>query len=444
MTEQQKIPEPDQSTEQSSKTNDSKSLSPKLLIGVASIVVLAIIGVAIYAAWPRGPQWTEGEIATIRSLSISELPPPPADPSNAVADDPLAVAFGEDLFFDESLSVDGSVSCATCHDPEQSFTDGLAFSQGVGVTGRSAPSVIGTAYSDWFFWDGRTDSMWSQALGPLESPVEHGGARTFYVRLIDQNYRAQYEEIFGELPDFSDEERFPDSAAPLEDPESSGAWEAMSEEDRDSVNRVFANMGKAIAAYQRQIEFAPSRFDQYAEALVNNDTAAMRAALTPEEEAGLRVFISSDGKCMTCHLGPLMTDNLFYSLDVPAVEGLEADRGRAVGVQQVAENEFNCLGEYSDAAPEDCQHLEDLDFEDPELENAMRTVTVRNVAETAPYMHAGQLETLEEVIEHYNDWEEPNREIDLTEEQKAQLVAFLRSLSSEVILPGEGGETASR
>ncbi|NOK59959.1 MAG: cytochrome-c peroxidase [Chloroflexi bacterium AL-W] len=443
MTEREKASQTEKSAEQGVDTTDSKSLSRRLLIGAASLVVLVIVGISVYAVWPRGPQWTDSEVTLLRSLWIGELAPPPADPSNAVVDDPRAVAFGEELFFDESLSVDGSVSCATCHDPDQSFTDGLAFSEGVGVTGRSAPTVIGTAYSDWFFWDGRKDSMWSQALGPLESPVEHGGARTFYVRIIDQEYRVQYEELFGELPDFSDQERFPDNAAPLEDPASSAAWAAMTEEDRDSVNRVFANMGKAISAYQRQIEFGPSRFDQYVEAVVNNDNAAMRAALTPEEEAGLRVFIG-DGKCMTCHLGPLMTDNRFYNLDVPSVEGQDPDRGRAVGIQQVAEDEFNCLGRYSDAAPEDCEHLEALDFDDPDIENAMRTVTIRNIAETAPYMHAGQLQTLEEVVEHYNVWEEPGREIDLTEEQKAQLVAFLRSLSSEVILPDESGETASR
>ena len=81
------------------------------------------------------------------------------------------------------------------------FQDGTPLANGVGVTNRRTMTLIGTAYSPWLFWDGRKDSQWAQALGPMESPVEHGSNRTYYAHLIDQFYRAEYEAIFGTLPE---------------------------------------------------------------------------------------------------------------------------------------------------------------------------------------------------------------------------------------------------
>ena len=96
--------------------------------------------------------------------------------------------------------------------------------------------IAGTAYSPFLFWDGRKDSLWAQALGPLESPVEHGGTREQYARVIAEHYRAEYERIFGPLP------------------ESAHA-------SHESATAVFVNIGKAIAAYERRIQYGPSRFD---------------------------------------------------------------------------------------------------------------------------------------------------------------------------------------
>src|SRR5690606_15553813 len=107
------------------------------------------------------------------SLSIKSLPPLPPDPSNRYGDDPRAAALGHQLFFDTRLSANGKVSCATCHDPGRDFQDGLPLAVGVGTNTRRTMPIAGTAYSPWMFWDGRKDSQWSQALGPLESPVEH-------------------------------------------------------------------------------------------------------------------------------------------------------------------------------------------------------------------------------------------------------------------------------
>jgi len=119
--------------------------------------------------------WTVGETGMLRSLWIGSLGKLPQDPSNAFADDPMAAELGHKIFFDPRFSANAKVSCATCHQPELAFTDGLPLAQGVGAVPGHTPTIIGMAYSPWFFWDGRKDSQWSQALGPMESPVEHGG-----------------------------------------------------------------------------------------------------------------------------------------------------------------------------------------------------------------------------------------------------------------------------
>ncbi|HEX7830656.1 MAG TPA: cytochrome-c peroxidase, partial [Thermoanaerobaculia bacterium] len=119
-------------------------------------------------------------------LSIANLEPLAKDATNRFADNAAAAALGKELFFDPSLSANGKVSCASCHQPEREFQDGVALAQGVGTTNRRTMPIAGTAYSPFLFWDGRKDSQWSQALGPLESAVEHGGTRSQYAHVIAQ------------------------------------------------------------------------------------------------------------------------------------------------------------------------------------------------------------------------------------------------------------------
>jgi len=192
--------------------------------------------------------WTVGETGMLRSLWIGSLGKLPQDPSNAFADDPMAAELGHKIFFDPRFSANAKVSCATCHQPELAFTDGLPLAQGVGAVPGHTPTIIGMAYSPWFFWDGRKDSQWSQALGPMESPVEHGGTRTQYAKIVyaDPAYRKAYERIFSALPDVSDGKRFPARAAPIDVPESKKAWDGMSPADRKTVSRIYANIGKAL------------------------------------------------------------------------------------------------------------------------------------------------------------------------------------------------------
>jgi cytochrome c peroxidase len=429
---------------------------------VASIVLLLLLTFAVVSCDDDGPiaatdqvlsetevgpslaGWSQGEIAVLNSLWLGAIQPLTPDPSNAAGDLPEAVSFGHKLFFDARFSGNGEVSCATCHQPDLNFTDGLPLAEAIGTTNRGTPTIVGTSFSSWFFWDGRRDSQWSQAMVPMESAIEHGGTRTQFAHIIDedQSYRKAYERIFGHLPDFSDRSRFPETAGPVDDPDALGAWEAMDTLDQEAVTQVFVNIGKAIAAYERQIMPGPSRFDSYVSALLDEDESVLAVALTEEEVAGLRLFLSR-GNCTQCHNGPLLTNNGFHSAGIPDTNDLEPDVGRFAGVYEVVGNEFNCLGSYSDADPEQCAELRFVKTEGLELLGAFKVPTLRNVAETGPYMHAGQFETLAEVLTHYNEanpgptGHSDLQPLGLSSEELDQLEAFLRTLSGPLDAPQE-------
>jgi cytochrome c peroxidase len=394
--------------------------------------------------------WSDSEITILRSLSLSSLPPLKPDPSNAVADDPRASALGKQLFFDTRLSANGKISCATCHQPTRYFTDGLGQAQGIGKTSRGAPSLLGASYNAWYFWDGRRDSQWAQALGPLENGLEHGGTRIEYARLIgdDPEYRAAYEALFGSPPDLSDRQRFPDKAGPSADRKINDAWGNMSEADRKLVTRVFVNIGKSIAAYERLLRPRPARFDAYVEALQAQDAPAMDEAMTQDEVAGLKLFIGK-AMCIRCHNGPLFTDHSFHNIGVPFAEGLRLDWGRYQGVQKALKDEFNCRSEYSDAKETDCVELRFAKTMKDETIGAFKAPSLRNVAETAPYMHSGQFAGLDAVLQHYNKTTSSRKApighsdllpINLSEQELAQLKAFLHTLTG----PPDGGTGFSR
>jgi len=374
--------------------------------------------------------WNEGEITLLRSLSLSSLPPLPKDPSNKYADDPRAIALGKKLFFDNRFSANGKVSCGTCHLPEFSFTDKLPLAKGMGTTTRRTMPLIGAAYNAWFFWDGRKDSLWSQAIGPIESSVEHGFTRSMCAHLIADKFKKEYEEIFGRLPRI-DHKTCPPKASPgTGNPAALKAWNAMKPEDRDSVNRIYANIGKAIAAFVRQIMPQPAPFDQYVEAVTKHDLEAADKIMKRDALDGLRLFIGR-AKCTNCHMGPLFTNSSFHNIGLPT-----KDKGRAEGIGKVLGDEFNCFGKYSDAIPDECSELRFIDTKKEKYEGAFKTPTLRNVADRPPYMHAGQLKTLSEVLNFYR--RSASHEVehqDLTNAELVKIEAFLKTLSFPLRYP---------
>lgn len=362
----------------------------------ATFSLALVSALSLLTGFTWADAWSAAEKAVLASMSLDKLPPPPRDASNAVEAVPAAAALGNRLFGEVRFSRNQAVSCATCHAPDHQFQDGLPVGQGVGTGSRRTMPIAGTAHSPWFFWDGRKDSLWSQALGPLEDAVEHGGNRTRIAKVLHSHYRAEYQALFGPMPDLTG---LPDDAGPQGNTVERAAWEAMDPNRRKEVNGMFANLGKVIAAYERTITPAESRFDRYVGAVVARNVTGQQV-FSSQEVNGLRLFLGK-GQCVTCHNGPLLTDQHFHNTGVPPRDPAQPDRGRSAATVKAQRDEFNCLGPFSDAPPDACQELRFMVTDDPALEGAFKTPSLRNVALRAPYMHAGQLASLEEVVAHY-------------------------------------------
>jgi cytochrome c peroxidase len=400
----------------------------RITLGIA---VFVGAGVAIAAAIiATRPEWSPQEIERIESLSLAALPPLRPDPSNRISDNPAAAALGRALFFDKRLSANGTIACASCHQPERQFQDGLAVGHGMADGNRRTMPIAGTAYFPFLFWDGRKDSQWAQALGPLENPLEHGADRSMVVRTLAAEYREEYEHIFGALPDVA---AIPLHAMPDGPADVAAAWKAIDGGERDAVNRAYANAGKAIAAFERTIEPEPTRFDTFATALGRGETERAAATLSADERAGLKLFIGQ-GNCVTCHNGPLLSDGAFHNIGLPDADP-ERDSGRSSSAHTVKADPFNCLGPYSDAKASDCTELKFMETESPDLTGAFRSPSLRGVAARPPFMHAGQFASLPQLLDHYNAappaafGRSELKPLGLSKEQLHDLEAFLGSLT---------------
>ncbi len=367
-----------------------------------------------YYAWQRftpPTAWSDEEKVQLASLWIGNLSPLPPDPSNAVADNPDAAAFGHQLFFDGRLSANGMISCSTCHQPIRQFTDGLPKGVAIGQSKRNTPSIVGTAYSPWLYWDGRKDSQWAQALAPLEDPNEHGSSRVQVISIVASvsAYRKAYQDLFGQPPNL------------LEPSE---------------VDRAFANIGKAIAAYERLLLPGESRFDQYVEHVLDGGDHREQDFLSDDVIRGLRLFIG-DARCTECHNGALFTNNEFHNTGLLSAPGETPDRGRIDGVREVLADPFNCLGQFNDDPNPNCAELRYVRT-GIELIGATRTPSLRNLENTAPFQRKGQIQSLTAVLDHYNDaplamiGHNEAKELSLGDWELRALEAFLGSLSAPV------------
>lgn len=400
--------------------------------------VLLAVPASAYIAWqylwaPLPDLWSDQQAALIKSLSLSALPALPTDPSNAVADLDSAAALGHRLFFDTGLSGNGAVACATCHQPANYFTDNLPLAVGAGIGPRHTPSLVGISHSPWFYWDGRKDSQWAQALAPLEAAHEHDFDRTRLAHYLSENadLRQGYEAVFDTFPALPEATR---SASPQGNEQQQQAWQMLTASQQQSINRVFANTGKALAAYQRKLQPGASRFDSYADALDSSRTIDQGDLLSRAELGGLALFIGK-AQCISCHNGPLFSNHEFHNTGVLAIAGQLPGMGRYDGIRTARLDPFNCLGDYSDASSEQCLELR-FARDGNELVGAHKTPTLRNVSATAPYMHGGQIASLIEVVQHYNDApvsmlsHNEAKPLGLRPVEMRQLEAFMQTLTA--------------
>ncbi|HFE45877.1 MAG TPA: hypothetical protein ENJ18_10380 [Nannocystis exedens] len=396
-------------------------------------------------------EFSAAEIAKFEELS----PAPTAvdDTTNKYSKDPAAVDLGHRLFFDAGYSgpivvgddgmngglgaegEKGKVSCRSCHEGDwliDTHSQPNGTSLGVDWFIRNSPTMVNVAtYDKQFGWVGYCDNLWGKALIPAEFVM--GTTRTDIVRYLFDNYRDEYDAIFdvGLEGGLADEDRFPPTATPL-NPDS--PWAAMDPADQAIVNQAFANFGKALAAYLGQLISGDSDFDRF---VAGDDTALSESA-----KRGLRLFIGK-AACVECHSGPTFSDEEFHVTGVPQIGEYVApapgyDDGRLGAIDIYLGWDFNTAGPYNDDSSVDrTQGVS----KDPALEGAFRTKGLRNVAMTAPYMHTGHLQTLLEVVEFYNlggaDAEFAGEKdslivpLNLSEQEKSDLVAFLESLTGE-------------
>jgi cytochrome c peroxidase len=340
-------------------------------------------------------------------FAMSPVPEVPPAQGNAKADDEKVAIFGQALFFDKGFSSNGVVSCATCHKPELSFTDGLRVAVGVGSTKRNTPSLLGAQFNRWWFWDGRADSQWAQALGPIEDAAEHDFDRLAVALHVVQSHPQRYQDSFESLPDYTLFEGLPEHASPNGDGEAQKAWTAMSDAQRDAVNRIFVHVGKALEAYQRLLLPGEAPIDRYVTARKSGDLKG-GGHLSPSAVRGLQLFIGK-AECVLCHSGALFTDNSFHTLGLPSALILRPckddhcgpDSGRSFGAAEALASEMRCGSQASDE--KDCRRLRHLNPKFEDFMGAFKTPSLRQVSQTAPYMHTGELASLGDVLGFYNE-----------------------------------------
>jgi len=382
-------------------------------------------------------------------LTLSPLDPAQAvDPTNQYYGQSAAIDFGKQLFFDKRLSKSGRYACATCHQPERGWADGTPRTTLDATLRRHTPSLWNVGYNRWFNWDGRVDSLWAQALGPIESADEMANDRVSVVRLLmqDETLRSQYTGVFGEFPKALDPASLPSSARPgprHSDNPAHKAWAKLSAQQQAEIDRAFTNLGKAVAAFEATITSSDSAFDRFAASL-RKGYRDHNTALSGSARRGLKLFVG-DAKCAVCHAGPTFSDLEFHNIFLPSDnEASAGDTGRYDGIPQLKGSPFNSNSVHNDAPPGD--YVDWVTYIRRTVHNRgqFKTPTLRNVAKTAPYMHTGQFDTLTKAIAHCSDMDESvgekkHREVvlsptNLTKVDIQDLVAFLKSLTDESYL----------
>jgi cytochrome c peroxidase len=409
-----------------------------LCLGAALVIVSCSTAMP-----PRSAvKFTTAERAQL--LTMSPLPPPPRDTTNAVDTQPAAIAFGAALFFDQRLSGSGRFSCASCHDPAKGWTDGTSLPQAESTGLRNTITLWNAAYQRWLFWDGSADSLWSQAIRPIEDPLEMNGTRLQVVHAIagDAALTEMYEKVFGERPEFAASQALPAMGGPRSrQVDAQLNWWQLPSTDRERVNRIFVNVGKALAAFVGTIVTKDAPFDRFVADLRAGRLSS--TALSPAAQRGLKLFIGR-GNCVLCHSGPNFSNLEFHDIRVPPLNSqMQPDLGRSEGIAKLATDEFVTAGYFSDDPTGiRAQHLAYLDAE-AGVRGHFKTPSLRNVALTAPYMHQGQMASLRDVVEHYStqatavEPADPSHveallvKLNLTEREIDDLVAFLNSLSSD-------------
>lgn len=309
------------------------------------------------------------------------------------------IELGRQLYFDSRLSVDSSISCASCHDPGMGYASDTTF--GVGVKGqegnRNSPTAYNRILSAAQFWDGRAPTLEEQAKGPIANPIEMSNTHEVCVQCIAgiPGYRMQFEKIFSDGVTI---DNVAQAIASFERAIVTGTspWDYYEQ---------LRNFEKAYEADLEDLEALKEDDPEFYEEYMELKKASDAHPISDSAKRGGELFFSDKAGCTQCHVGANYTDEKYHNLGV----GMEAEEPD--------------LGRYTET-------------KDEKDKGAFKTPTIRNVAQTAPYMHDGSQKTLEEVVEWYDKGGHPNphlsdkiKKLDLTDQEKKDLVEFMRALT---------------
>jgi cytochrome c peroxidase len=362
--------------------------SPELTAGIPGEGPLKVAEIEKWLDDPRNHELLDFELPLGLSAGVGQV--------QGVDKNPLTrakIELGRQLYFDPRLSADVTVSCASCHDPNEGYARRTQF--GVGIRGqmggRNSPVSYNRILSTKQFWDGRADSLEDQAVGPIANPIEMGHTHEACVECLKAvpGYKMQIDKIFG----------------------------------RHDIKAV----GEAIASFERAIVTGPSPFDFYerfrpfekldpddlkddAETFAKYQAAQADVKAHPMSDGakrGRELFFTEKANCTACHVGANLTDEKYHNLGI----GMDQEKPD-IGREEVSK--------------------------DPKDHGAFKTPTIRNVALSAPYMHDGSAKTLEEVVEWYAKGGHPNpslsekiKKLNLTDQDKKDLVEFMKACTGD-------------
>lgn len=384
--------------------------------------------------------FTDEERAMLETMVLDDSTPIPASPTNRFADNPKAAELGHKVFFDKRY-VSGAGNCRSCHDLTLGGADTKARGQttvfGMTTFARNTPTVFNTAFVPTMnHWAGNFTALWS-----VPSDVGSSALEQAHYMYNDPAYRAEYEELFGPLPDLNDMARFP-AVGNYRTP----AWMGMAPDDQKAMGRFTTNIGKALEAYQRKFIDKNAPFDRY----MNGDESAMTASAI----RGAKLFIGKAG-CNECHNGPAFSDFKFHNIGVPQ-GALARDFGVAGAGAFQSTYPFNANSEFSDDPAHGAQISAGL-MTVPTAElpvacnaadpmpgcGAFKTARLRSVALTAPYFHTGGFKDLWDVVAFYNEGAGTDgyvghrdpaiRPLFLSDDEITDLVSFLEALTGEAL-----------
>ena len=312
------------------------------------------------------------------------------------------------------MSKNEKVSCSTCHNPNNDWSDGRRQSSGLFKVIRNAPSLTQSKYQDFQTWDGRRDSLWSQSLEPLFNELEHGLDLKTFEEKIQQN--KQYIANFSALENL---------------------LQPLFKSKMRNQKHIFI-AGFSLGAFLETLSFSEMKLDIFSRLIDEKQVLKALNVFTFQELHGLDLFLNK-GQCIRCHSGPLLSDKSFHNIGVEELPSATNEAGWIIGSEILSNFPYNCTKLNQDRKF-DCTRTDFLLTHQPQQVGAFKTPSLRNSKFTSPYMHNGQIKSLEDIVTHYDNAISKSRgeseivPLHFTQKEKEDLVSFLKTLNSKTII----------